>query len=403
MFVKHLLPAFVALGSVAAQSQTCTVSTTTIQSQAEATKLAGCGTVDGTIVISNTAGGNIDISGPKKITGDLKIENNGAIVTLASSSLSSISGTFLVNNVTQLNSIDFEQLTSVQKLELQSVTNLNTLKFGPLTEAKEIDISDTFLTSLDSIQASSVTNFNINNNRRLTKVTSSLKTLDDVLIVSANGLDFEIDLPKLVWIANMTIANVSTFSVPALQVVNGSARFDSNKFSTFSAPNLTKTESGDISFVGNAALTNISIPKLTSIGGGLLIANNTALHKINFFSKLERVGGAVKLRGNFTDVEFPALDDVQGAFDVSSTGDITSSCDKLQASAPRNQGGDGKFQGTFSCTSNNERANEDTGTNTSSTGSTGGSGDNGENSASSAAFNAALFGLVAVAALASAL
>ncbi|KAK4234489.1 hypothetical protein C8A03DRAFT_37740 [Achaetomium macrosporum] len=401
MFVKQLLPALAAIGSVAAQS-TCTVSTTTVQSQAEATKLANCDTVRGTVVVGTTAG-DINLDGPTEITGDLRVLNNGAISQISSSSLEKIGGSFTMTNVTKLNTINFSSLTSVQSLSWQSLTGINTVTLGPLREADSVIISDTFLNNLDAFNLSTVKILNLNNNRRLVKISNSLTSLEDFLNIQANGINLEVEFPNLLWIANMTVANVTKFSVPSLRVVNGSARFDSNLFTSFSAPNLTETESGDISFVGNAKLQNMTFPRLTSIGGGLLVANNTGLDRVDAFSKLENVGGAIKLRGNFTDVSFPELDVVKGAFDVSSTADISQSCDKLKELAPRSQGGDGNIQGVFSCTSNNEKANEDTDSDTSTTGSTGGSDDSDENGAAGIAFNAALLGLVGVAALASAL
>ncbi|KAL2021791.1 hypothetical protein VTK56DRAFT_6565 [Thermocarpiscus australiensis] len=404
MLVKHLVPALAAIGSAAAQAGTCTVSTTTVNSQAEATKLASCRTVDGTVVVGPEAAGNIDISGPREITGDLKILNNGVLETFQSSSLATIGGAFTMNNVTKLASLSLAKLTSVKTLAWQSLTNLNSLNLGPLTKADEVTVSDTFLNTLDGIDLTTVKKFDINNNRRLTKFSTQLGSLSDNLNIQANGLSLEIDLPKLIWIANMTIANVTKFSAPSLRVVNGSARFDSNYFESFNAPNLTETQSGDISFVGNGKLANMTFPKLTSIGGGLLIANNTELLKVDGFPELEQVGGAIKLRGSFDEIKFPKLDIVKGAFDASSTKNISGSCHELQQLAPQSQGGEGKVAGTFACTSNNDHANEDTGTNTSSSGTTDSGDDNGDdNGAAGLALNTALFGLVLIAGLASAL
>lgn len=210
-----------------------------------------------------------------------------------------------MRNVTKLGSLSFPSLTSVRALAWQSVTNLNTFTLGPLNKADEVTISDTFLDALDGIDLSKVNKFDINNNRRLKKFTTKLASLSDNLNIQANGIGLEINLPNLIWIANMTIANVTKFQVPSLKVVNGSARFDSNYFESFSAPNLTHTESGDISFVGNGALNNMTFPKLATIGGGLLIANNTGLDKVTYFSQLTDVGGAIKLRGNFTEYVLP--------------------------------------------------------------------------------------------------
>lgn len=402
MFVKQLLPALVAIGSAAAQSATCTVSTTTVNSQAEATKLASCGTVKGTVVLGSESGATIDLSGPKEITGDLIIRNNGQLTSLQSTSLQKVGGNFKLENVTFINTLSFEKLTEVNSLEWVSVTRLDTVTLGPLTKAENIRLSDTFLNTLDAFTLSTVSTFKIDNNRRLTKYASQLTELSGSLIIQANGLDLEVDLPRLNWISNMEVANVTKFSIPSLKVVNGSARFDSNFFETFSAPNLTHTETGDISFVGNGFLKNMTFPKLTEIAGGLLVANNTGLDRVTFFPKLKKVSGAIKLRGNFTTVDFPEIDNVKGAFDVSSTANIEKSCDELKKAAPRSQGGDGRIEGVFTCTANNEQANEDTDGSTSDSGNVDGSDDD-ENSAAGLVFNAALFGLVAVAGLATAL
>ncbi|KAK4104530.1 hypothetical protein N658DRAFT_418805 [Parathielavia hyrcaniae] len=403
MFVKHLLPAVVAIGSVAAQT-TCTVSSTsTVNSQADATKLANCDVVKGSILIGTNTGARIDISGPREITGDLEVLNNGVLETFTSDDLEKIGGAFTMRNVTLLTALDFEKLTSVRTLSWQSLNRVATLTLGPISQAEEVTISDTFLDTLDGIDLESVRKLDINNNMRLQTFTTQLKDLSDNLNIQANGIGLNVSFPNLVWIANMTIANVTDFSVPSLEVVNGSARFDSNYFESFSAPNLTHTESGDISFVGNGELKNMTFPKLTSIGGGLLIANNTGLDTVDFFPELETIGGAVKLRGNFTEVDFPALEDVKGAFDVSSTADISSSCDNLLQKAPQNQGGDGRIQGTFTCTALNENANEDTDSDPNGDGNVDGSGGDGGSGAAGVTFNAALFGLVGIAALASAL
>ncbi len=97
------------------------------------------------------------------------------------------------------------------------------------------------------------------------------------------------------------------------------------------------------------------------------------------------------------------LNVVKGAFDVSSTGDVSKSCDALKKLAPTTQGGDGRIAGTFTCTSNNAKANDDIDGSTDGTDSSGSSTDSGKNGAAGVTFNVALLGLVGVAALASAL
>jgi hypothetical protein len=225
------------------------------------------------------------------------------LTSISSSSLGSIAGAFTLSNLTGLANLNFKALTTVGSISWRSLTAIDTLGFGStgITSAKNVEISDTFLSSLEGINIASVGKMDINNNRRLSSFTSKLTNLSDILIMQANGLDLSASFPVLAWCANMSISNVSNFEVPSLITVNGSARFDSNYFSRFSAPNMTSTVTGDISFVGNSALNNISLPSITQIGGGLLIANNTALAIVNGFPKLKNVLGAVKLRGSFTE------------------------------------------------------------------------------------------------------
>lgn len=398
MVAKYILPALAAIGSVAAQAGTCTASggTTTIDSAAAATGLASCRTVRGSVVITRDAGAEVVISGPSQITGDLKVEDNDVIKSLSSNDLTIIGGSFLMDNVTQLSALNLPSLTRVKSLSWTTLNALDIPAIGPpgIVEAEDVLIQDTFLSSLAGIDVASLRTMKLVSNRRLSTFTTQLGNVSDELIISANGLELEVSMPNLKWIANMTIANVTQFSVPSLHTVNGSARFDFNFFGTFNAPNLTSTKSGDISFVGNSNLNNISIPLLTSIGGGLLIANNTNLADLDGFPKLKQVGGAIKLRGSFKELAFPALNDVKGAFDTSSTEDISTSCEAFKKLAPARSGGGGQIQGTYKCESNNEDANKDTGT---------GTGEGSDKSAASGLMtNSALLGLVGVFGLAQA-
>lgn len=235
--------------------------------------------------------------------GDFIAEHAGFLTGLSSSTLNSITGAFQLTNLTGLSSLAFTSLNSVGSISWTALTALDTLTFGTpgVSAAKSIVISDTFLSSLDGIDVTSLEDLDINNNHRLTKWDSPLSNLSNTMNFLANGNGFEVSFNKLTWIANMTINNVTSFDIPALQIVNGSASFGSNQFTSFSAPNLTSTKSGNLNFVGNNLLTNVTFPQLTSLGGALLIANNTALGIVNGFPKLKTVGGAVKLRGNFSE------------------------------------------------------------------------------------------------------
>lgn len=340
----------------------CKDATATIQSAADATALASCSSVPGSVLIDTNVGTAIDLSGKlTEIGGDLTCLNNGALISLSSTSLQTIGGSFKLHNVTLMSTLGFSALTSVDKIDWVSLNSLGTLAFGTpgVTEATTVSIADTYLTSLDGINVASLTDMDINNNKRLTEFTTQLGNLSNVLNINANGLNLKVNMPNLEWIANMTISNVTSFSAQSLAAVNGSIRFDSNYLTEFNAPNLT-TVGQDISFVSNSKLTNITMPLLKQVTGSITIANNTGLEEINGFPKLATVVGAVILRGSFTEVDLPALNDVRGAFALTSTGDISTACSYFSKLAPSSSGGNGEILGSYSCTSNNSLANNDT-------------------------------------------
>jgi hypothetical protein len=253
------------------------------------------------VLVTNSSGNTIQLDGPKKIDGDLICEDNGAIITLSSTTIQEITGTFNLQRIKLLSSLSFPSLKSVGTIFFETLNRLNQLSFtNSVTKANNVTISDTFLSTLDGLDLTSLSgDMNINNNRFLTSFATQLGNLSGTLTISANGLNLSVSMPNLIWINEMEISNVSSFSTPSLVAVNGSARFDSNYFTTFQAPNLTETGS-DISFVSNGALTNISFPELTQIGGGLTIANNTKLSSISGLGALQSVGGAVLFAGSFT-------------------------------------------------------------------------------------------------------
>ncbi|KAI1418692.1 hypothetical protein F5Y13DRAFT_184331 [Hypoxylon sp. FL1857] len=358
MFNKQLLSAAAALSLASGVFGVgCDDPTATIRSAADATQVANCDSIQGSVLIDRNAGSDIDIGGRlQEIGGDLTAENNGFLISLRSDSLQTIGGAFTLKNVTKLSTLNFPRLGEVGSIDWATLNALPEPTFGNpgITKAKSVTIADTFIENIDGINVQSLTDMNINNNRRLTKFSTSIKSLSNTLIIQANGLNLTMEMPNLEWIANMTIANVTDFSVPSLHTVNGSMRFDSNYFTTFIAANLTEIQDGDLSFVSNPQITNISIPSLERIGGGFTIANNTALGKLNGFGDLNEIGGAVKVRGSFTDVQLPALKDVKGAFEVVSTEDITNACNTLNGLKG------GVVQGDFNCHGKDANANDDT-------------------------------------------
>ncbi|OHE91404.1 hypothetical protein CORC01_13322 [Colletotrichum orchidophilum] len=387
---SKLITALAAVGASVVSAQTtttniCSQPTLTITDATMANAIP-CTTINGAVKISEDITGNIDINGPKTIKGDLIVTNVTQLVGLTSSTLASIEGAFQMQGLTLLSDLRFTSLATVGSINWVTLPALGSLVFGTagVTKVNDILISDTFLKSLDGLNVASVDSLRINNNNQLVSYSNQLANATKTIEINSNGPDLGITLPNLIWAGEIIIADAAKVEMDSLEVVNGSIKFDKNTFTEFIAPNLTQTTGGDVSFINNVELTNLSLPLLTKTGGGLTIQNNTLLQKINGLPKLQQIGGAVLLRGNFTEVDLPALQDVKGAFDTQSTGDIDTSCDVFNKMEGR------QIQGDYKCRSNNTKANEG---GDSTGGSAGGSPNTGkDNAAGSFAVNTAILG-----------
>lgn len=69
--------------------------------------------------------------------------------------------------------------------------------------------------------------------------------------------------------------------------------------------------SGTLTVAGNNKLEKLSVPELQSLGGALLVANNTRLDTVEAFPKLEQVDGSVDLTGSFRHIDLPKLQNVR--------------------------------------------------------------------------------------------
>jgi hypothetical protein len=208
-------------------------------------------------------------------------------------------------NLTVLSTFVFNDLESVNNISLVSLPVLGSFTLpSVISSAKYVLITNTFLSSLDGIDIDTAAVLNINNNNRLTEFSTKVANVTSSINIDSNGKLLDVSFPNLIWAANMTLRNVSTISIDSLATVNGSLGFYENYFKSVSAPNLTTVGStgsrtGSLAFVANPNLANISIPLLTSVGGAVQIANNSALDAISF-SKLSTVDGAIDFTGNFS-------------------------------------------------------------------------------------------------------
>lgn len=350
MFAQKLLPALAVFGAAAAQSASvCSQATATVNSAADATALANCATIAGSVLIGPNASGSIQLDGPQQITGDLICTDAGILTSLSSSTIGTIGGSFTLNNLTLLSTLGMSTLKSVKTINWSALPALSQLSFtAVVTKATSVTIQNTFLTSLDGINLQSVATLDVNNNNRLKTFSTQLANVTSLLSIASNGQFLDLQFPNLVWAANVTFRNASSVSIPSLAVVNGSMGFYGNYLTSISAPNLTSVgytaqnnRQGSLAIVANSKLENISMPLLSTVGGAFQIANNTALSSALNFPALTQVSGAIDFSGNFKTPTMPQLQNVNGGFNIQSTAQIDcSTFDKQKG---------GIIQGTYTC------------------------------------------------------
>lgn len=381
---QFLVPAFAVIGLASAQSSTslCASATVTIQSPADATALgASCSTVKGTVEIAPSAAGVINLDGVEQIKGGLNASGCVNMTTLQASQLNSIGGTFLLEDLTIMSTLQMESLTSVGEIFWQTLNALEYLTFtAEVKEAVSLTISDTQLNNLDGINLETVSMLNINNNPYLKNFSTQIANVTGSFNMDSNAANLDLQLPNLIFAYNMTLRNISTISMPSLASVNTTLGFYGDYIQSIAAPNLT-TIGGDLAIVANSQLTNISMPELTTVSHSFQIANNSHLLKINGFPKLKTTG-AVDLSGNFTELDLPSLQTVSGAFYAVSSGNF--SCDPYDKDHTESPP---VIQGSYTCraTSNNVQSGSTTGT----SGSGGSTSTSGSTSASSTGKSAA--------------
>ena len=376
--------------STASSNSACTATSFNINTAADLTALTACSTVSGNVVISQNIP-CVNLGGITQINGDLTIINNAtgtnsalaAITSLSGASLQTISGTFTLTQLTQLSSMSFPSLSSVNAIAFTTLPVLQSLGFGGVSKASSVSISDTQLASLNGINLQRASLISITNNADLSTIAfRSLTSVDTSVLISANARGASVSFPVLTNCGNFTVQQVNNLSINALANVTGSMGIQQTSLGLIQANNLTRITQ-DLFITNNTALMNISMPLLQTVSA-FVIANNSQIRDINF-PALSTVQ-AVDLTGNFATVELPSLTRVNGGVNILTTS--TSFTCPIQQSIVRST--------SFQC--KGSVSNPQSNTTTSGSSSSGSGSSSGSRSGATAVSVSALTGLLALAA-----
>jgi hypothetical protein len=219
------------------------------------------------------------------------INNNFTISDLpllANLSLPSLS--VVVNSLSWTNVPDL--VRPMLRTEADQYGNVGTNIYGDLT------ISSSGIEDLDFLNFgtfSRAQNIRIVDNKGLHVI--NLNTLEDAqsIYVTNNGPDTNVTLPALSHAGSLFLGGTSTVNVPRLANLDGNFVLSSNTLERFSAPEFFGV-GGDVHIQDNMRLSDLSLPVLTEVGGGLsngsfTVTNNSALTNLI----LECLGGGTEV------------------------------------------------------------------------------------------------------------
>ncbi|KAH3682398.1 hypothetical protein WICPIJ_006636 [Wickerhamomyces pijperi] len=300
----------------------CSFTSATATAQADLDKYASCEALVGDLTIEGDGLAVAYLNGVKAIYGSLTIFNATQLTSFTANSLGSISEEFKLNALTILTTLALPALSAVGSINFVTLPALDSIQLNTgITKIDSLVISDTALETLDGFDVTHLDTFNVNNNKNLNSIDSSLEFVNVALEVSFNAKTVEVSFDQLQWANNMTFRDISSASFAKLQAVNASLGFINTSLSQIEIPTLT-TVGGSLAIVSNEDLEDLELANLTSIAGGFEIANNTELSNIDGFNSLETVGGAIIFIGAFNNASLPSLKRVSGGAHIESSGEL---------------------------------------------------------------------------------
>ncbi|CCF59536.1 hypothetical protein KAFR_0H01260 [Kazachstania africana CBS 2517] len=325
--------ALAATNSTSSVPSSCSLgSSATATAQTDLDKYSDCETLVGNLTITGDLG-SAALANVKTIDGSLTINNATSLTQFSADAVETITGDLNLQSLTILTSASFGGLQTVDSINLITLPAISTFASN-LKSAQNIYISDTSLESIDGFSVLKDVNvFNINNNKYLTSIESSLETVTDSLSFSYNADEAAINFDNLVWANNITVYSVNNASFAKLSNVNASLGFLNNTFTSLSL-NALETVGGTFTVTYNDDLTKITANNLTTVSGAFILSNNTDLSQIDGFSSLKTIGGALDVVGNFSTLDLPSLKSVKGGADIEThaTNFSCSAFNKLQKS-----------------------------------------------------------------------
>lgn len=306
-----------------------------IHAAGELAYIADCAVISGSVHISDFDVDTLYMGSIKEIKGDLTVRNSSALIRMDAPHLNLVGGTLELNTLNSLTSLSFPKLETVETMKWQVLPILTFVNLDSgIKNINSVIMSDTSLTGFGGFNVETLKTLNINNNRFLERIESTVAEVTDDLLIAANANNLKVSLPNLAWVKQLTIKDTDSIDLGSLQVVERSADFSHNKFETLDLPNL-KSTGHTFSIIKNKNLDEVNFDKLTEVGGGLMIIDNEKLKKLDFFPALRSVGGAIEFHGDIGSNHFNNLKIIKGSAIMKSSSEMFDCTDWMKNEVAR--------------------------------------------------------------------
>lgn len=291
----------------------CFKSDNNILSTSDLAQISDCTVLSGSVHISHYDSDSIYLGSIKEIKGDLSVKNISSLMRIEASSLESIGGSLELNTLNSLTSLSFPKLEAVETMKWQVLPILTFVNLDTGIKAiNSVIMSDTSLTGFGGFNVDTLKTLDINNNRFLERIESTVSEVTGNLLIAANAKNLKVSLPNLTWVNSMTVKDTEEINLESLQIVERSIDFSNNKFSSLHLPKL-KSTGHTLSLINNKNLKDVEFDELSEVGGGLMIIDNNQIKDIDFFPTLKSVGGAIEFHGNIAKNHFSNLKIIKGS------------------------------------------------------------------------------------------
>jgi hypothetical protein len=273
------------------------VANLTISSPEEAAQIASCTTFTGTISIVPPAP-TIVLDGIEELVGNLRVQSNDHLKSLASSTLLSISGSLWFDHANNLTTISFPKLHNIFLLGWQTTPSLKNVGFDTGINVTSMTLHGYF--SFEELELNINFAYDIDlDYLGLKRFSLPLVSVGSLRIIQADRrFNLEtIEFPRLTWADNIQCIECSNLFMPVLATVNNSFGIWGNGVSKLELPSLNVI-GGTLSVMDDPPTGNnfadLSLPALFSLGNLSVRSGN--ISSLNF-SRLNAVNDNIDLSG----------------------------------------------------------------------------------------------------------